>query len=86
MYKFAIMIMSASLCSAQVLADSAVEICFKFFYPNSETTNMLHNMMTDMPSSVNRWSTPNKEDRGPGRASPVAIEKPGAVPDDKMLS
>ena len=66
--------------------DSVVEICFKFFYPNSETTNMLHNMMTDMPSSVNRWSTPNKEDRHPGRASPAAIEKPGVVQDNKMLS
>ena len=75
---------SASLRSAQVLADSAVEIYFEFFYPNSETTNMLHNMTTDMPSSVNRWSTPNKEDRRPGRAPPAAIEKLGAVPDDKM--
>jgi len=49
-------------------------------------TGVLHNMTTDMPSGVNRWSTPNKEDRRLGRASPAAIEKPKVVPDDKVLS
>ena len=39
-----------------------------------------------MLSSVNRWSTPNKEDRCPGRTSPAAIKKPRTVPNDKVLS
>ena len=69
--------------SAQVLADSAVEICFDFFISKFGT---LHNMTTDMPSSVNRWSTPNKEDRRSGSVSPPAIEKPKTITDDKVLS
>ena len=80
--------------SAQVLAESVTEICFEYPFfstfqstiaPNSET-NILHNMMTDMPSGVNRWSTSNKEDRHPGRASPAVIAKPRAVPGDKVPS
>jgi hypothetical protein len=48
--------------------------------------NVLHKMTMDMPSGVNRWSTPNKEDRRCGSASPPAIEKLRTVPDDKLLS
>jgi hypothetical protein len=42
--------------------------------------------MTHMPSSVNRWSTPNKEDRRRGKAYAAAIEKPRTVPDVKVPS
>ena len=67
------------------LQNQQREICFEYpfqflsmlVYPNSET-NMLHNMMTNTP--------PNKEDRYPGRAFPVSIEKPDMVTDDNLLS
>ena len=49
-------------------------------------TDILHNMMTHMPNGVNRWSTPNKEDRRSGRASSAAIAKARMAPDDKTLS
>jgi len=65
-------------------AEDIVEV--RVTAQNGKKTGVLHNMTTDMPSGVNRWSTPNKEDRRPGRASPAAIEKPKVVPDDKVLS
>jgi len=65
-------------------AEDIVEV--RVTAQNGKKTGVLHNMMTDMPSGVNRWSTPNKEDRHPGRASPAAIEKWKVAPDDKVLS
>jgi len=65
-------------------AEDIVEV--RVMAQNGKKTGVLHNMTMDMLSGVNRWSTPNKEDRCPGRASPATIEKQKVVPDDKVLS